>query len=147
MLQPYECILVGAAMQLPLLWFAVMFLIQLGHWWLAFIEDASPTPNVLMNYAMIYWFGYKINPRPKSDGVLYIKDEDTEDPNYSNGAEAIIVPPTILFFIPVIISIVINYYMIVGILALAVGLTFGVRMLRRLAKIFSKHTNTQHLEK
>jgi len=146
MLQPYECILVGAAMQLPLLWWILMFTIQLVHWWIAFIDDMSPTPNILMNYAMLHWFGYRTNTIVSDDG-LYVKYDENQNPYRSDGALAIWVPPTVLFLVPVAIVISINYYMIVGIIALAVGITFGTRMLRRLAKIFNKHTNKQHLEK
>lgn len=136
-LETYTCQIVLLSIVLPLSWWAIMFAFQLFHWWFAWLDDSEPTTNVVMNFAMIHFFGYRKNTSDR-DTMLY-EGYDENCRYTSDGVLAIWTPIIVLLFIPIGITLLIDYYQFVSIVLIAYALSCNARAGRRLSKTVRTH--------
>jgi len=128
----------------PVGFLALMFLFQIIHWVVAWVDDSDIVKtNLVMQWTMIHIFGYHINTNNDCHGRsvgLFGKDIDGVY-HASDGALAIFVTPIALAMLPMVVATIAEYWVVLGFVAMAIAFMFGLRGLRRLSKVVSIHVN------
>lgn len=141
--QQNAALIVHSSFLLPIGWLLTMFVIQILHWGYAWIDDGKPHVNVMMAWTMVHIFQYDVDHDDRE--CLFSCRDDDGFKLRSQGALAIFVVPCCLALFPLALASLLEFYVLVGMIGVAVASLYGLRQLVRLSKIVRRHISNMEI--